>query len=85
MYAVQTPKFVCFCHKISWNKSCVNVTYTDSLCIPRINYFLLPSAGELGVIFIPSKLHLKALNTFPRACPSWYCVRVFTLLSFHTT
>ena len=26
--------------------------------------FLLPSAGELSVIFLPLKLHLEALNTF---------------------
>ena len=27
--------------------------------------FLLLSDGELGVIFLPSKLHIEVLNTFP--------------------
>ena len=46
-------------------------------------FFLLSSDGELGVIFIHSELHLKALNTFYCVGPSHPCVFVFTLLSFH--
>ena len=45
--------------------------------------FLPPSAGELGVIFLPSKIHLDTINTFSCVGPSWTCVSVFMLLSFH--
>ena len=44
---------------------------------------LFPSAGELGVIFLPSKLCLEVINTFPCFFPFWTFVSVFTLLSFH--
>ena len=48
-------------------------------------FSLIPSSGELGVIFIPYKLHLEALNNFPCIFPSWTSVCVFTVLSFHIT
>ena len=61
---------------------CVNITSTASLCMSCKNIFLLPSAYELGIIFLPSELNLKALNNFSCVGPSWHCVCVFTLLIF---
>ena len=44
---------LCECHIQSYF---LHVTYKF--------FILIPSAGELCVIFLPSKIHLKALNTF---------------------
>ena len=60
----------------------VNVTFTASFCMSRINILLL-GADELGVIFLPYKFHLNALNTFPWVGPSLPYVGVFTLISLH--
>ena len=36
-------------------------------------YYLFPSAGELGVVFLTSKLHLEAFKTFYWVGSSWTC------------
>ena len=53
--------------------------------VMHIIFSLIPSDGELGVIFIPSEIHLEALNTFPWIFPSWPCAFILMPLSFHTT
>ena len=63
----------------------VNVTPTIFfLHVMHTIFSLLPSAGGLVVIFLPSELHLEALNKFSWVLPSWYCVHVFRVLSLHT-
>ena len=48
-------------------------------------FSLFPSAGALGVIFLPYKLHLGEINTFSCILPSLSCIRVFMLLSLNIT
>ena len=41
------------------------------------------SAGELGTIFLSSKFHFKAFNSFSCVFYSWYCTYVSALLNFY--
>ena len=64
---------------------CLNVTSKSSFACYENYFSLILSAGELGIIFLSYKLHLKELNTFPLVRPYLNFVCVLVLLSFHTS